>query len=35
MYEAPEILRALSARDLEALAKILRKIAPEDRAVAT
>ncbi|HEY5173784.1 MAG TPA: MarR family transcriptional regulator [Acidimicrobiia bacterium] len=30
MYEAPEILRALSPRDLETLAKILRKIAPED-----
>src|SRR6478609_9594867 len=29
MYEAPENLRALSLRDLEALAKILRKIAPE------
>jgi DNA-binding MarR family transcriptional regulator len=28
MYEAPDNLRALSARDLEALAKILRKIAP-------
>jgi DNA-binding MarR family transcriptional regulator len=30
MYEAPDILRALSPRDLDALAKILRKIAPED-----
>jgi len=29
MYEAPENLRALSLRDLEMLAKILRKIAPE------
>ena len=30
MYEAPEILRALSPRDLETLAKILGKIAPEE-----
>ena len=30
MYEAPENLRSLSLRDLEALAKILRKIAPAD-----
>ena len=30
MYEAPENLRALSPRDLETLAKILRKIAPDD-----
>jgi len=29
MYEAPEILRALSARDLEVLAKILRKLTVE------
>ena len=29
MYVAPEIMRQLSARDLDALAKILRKIAPE------
>lgn len=29
MYEAPEILRELSARDLEVLTKVLRKIAPE------
>ncbi len=31
IYEAPDSLRALSSRDLEALAKVLRKIAPEDR----
>ena len=31
MFEAPEILRSLSARDLETLAKILAKIAPEGR----
>ena len=31
MYEAPDTLRTLSPRDLEALAKILRKIAPADR----
>ena len=31
MYEAPEILRPLGPRDLDALSKILRKIAPEDR----
>jgi DNA-binding MarR family transcriptional regulator len=30
MYEAPDNLRALSLRDLETLAKILRKIVPED-----
>jgi hypothetical protein len=29
MYEAPEILRELNARDLEVLTKVLRKIAPE------
>jgi DNA-binding MarR family transcriptional regulator len=29
MYEAPEILRELSPRDLEVLTKVLRKIAPE------
>jgi hypothetical protein len=29
MYEAPDNLRALSARDLETLAKILRKVVPE------
>ena len=31
LYEAPDNVRALSARDLEALAKVLRKIVPEDR----
>ena len=30
MHEAPENLRSLSARDLETLAKILRKITPEE-----
>ena len=30
MYEAPDNLRSLSMRDLEALAKILRKVAPTD-----
>jgi hypothetical protein len=30
LYEAPDILRALGPRDLETLARILRKIAPED-----
>jgi DNA-binding MarR family transcriptional regulator len=29
MYVAPEVMRRLSARDLDALTKILRKIAPE------
>jgi len=29
LYEAPDNLRALSVRDLETLAKILRKIVPE------
>jgi DNA-binding MarR family transcriptional regulator len=29
LYEAPENLRALNARDLDTLAKILRKIVPE------
>ena len=31
LYEAPKNLRALSARDLDTMAKILRKIVPEDR----
>jgi DNA-binding MarR family transcriptional regulator len=31
LYEAPANLRALSARDLDTLAKLLRKIVPEDR----
>jgi DNA-binding MarR family transcriptional regulator len=30
-YEAPDTLRALGTRDLEALAKILRKLAPVDQ----
>ncbi len=30
LFEAPESLRSLSARDLEALAKILHKIAPAE-----
>jgi DNA-binding MarR family transcriptional regulator len=30
-YEAPDVLRALGPRDLEALAKILRKLAPVDQ----
>jgi len=30
MYEAPEILRSLSPRDLDTLSKVLRKIAPEN-----
>ena len=30
MYVAPEVMRSLSARDLDALTKILRKIAPEE-----
>ncbi len=29
-YEAPDVLRALGPRDLETLAKILRKLAPVD-----
>ena len=31
MYEPPESLRALSIRDLETLARVLRKIVPQER----